>query len=85
MINLLCFRKIIRLGEYDTTKVIDCTETDGKGYECMPEIVAIPIEQIIPHPDYNPGSIKNDIALMRMKELAPYTGNLFDYMLIKNF
>lgn len=66
----------IRLGEYDTANSgPDCVVVEAGGTDCTEDIVVIPIEQIIPHPEYNPVSPqrKNDIALIRMSQMAPYT------------
>lgn len=68
----------VRLGEYDTSNEIgerDCVDMYG-GYDCTEGGVVIPIEKIIPHPDYdhyhNTG--RHDIALLRTSNTAPYTG-----------
>ncbi|KAI8423518.1 hypothetical protein MSG28_012622 [Choristoneura fumiferana] len=71
----------VRLGEYDTANSgPDCVEVEGGEpgtLDCTVDPVIIPIERVIPHPDYNPrNSLKwNDIAMLRLKHIAPYTGN----------
>lgn len=66
----------IRLAEYDTSNEgPDCAPVEAGGMDCTEGIVRIPIEKIIPHPQYNPASAqkRHDIALIRMASLAPYT------------
>ncbi|KAI8423521.1 hypothetical protein MSG28_012622 [Choristoneura fumiferana] len=69
----------VRLGEYDTANSgPDCVEVEGGEpgtLDCTVDPVIIPIERVIPHPDYNPrNSLKwNDIAMLRLKHIAPYT------------
>ncbi|XP_026316167.1 phenoloxidase-activating enzyme-like [Hyposmocoma kahamanoa] len=67
----------IRLGEYDTSNEIDQMDCVGfvGGSDCSDAGVVIPIEKIIPHPDYNPydENRKHDIALLRMSKSAPYS------------
>lgn len=70
----------MRLSEYDTSNNIDqkdCVAQVGGGDDCTAGAVVIPIEEIIPHPDYDPYDKKtrrHDIALLRLTESAPYTG-----------
>ncbi|EDW81362.1 uncharacterized protein Dwil_GK12018 [Drosophila willistoni] len=55
----------VRVGEYDTSKDIDCV----RGV-CNPAITEVGVEQAIPHPQYDDKS-KNrhhDIALLRLSE-----------------
>ncbi|CAH2098442.1 unnamed protein product [Euphydryas editha] len=65
----------VRLGEYDTSHDgPDCVEADGGDKDCTDGHIALPIEKIIPHKDYNPESSlkRHDIALIRLKDEAPY-------------
>ncbi|GBP52153.1 Phenoloxidase-activating enzyme [Eumeta japonica] len=68
----------VRLGEYDTDNSLatkDCVPVEGGGVDCADPPLVIPIELTIPHPDYSPSdeARKNDIALIRLQRLAPYT------------
>ncbi|CAG9792338.1 unnamed protein product [Diatraea saccharalis] len=67
----------VRLGEYDTTKELDCNEKDPflGDLECAPKnaTITIPVESIIPHPLYDPVTKKHDIGLIRLKDLAQYS------------
>lgn len=66
----------VRLGEYDITHDgPDCAAVEGGGQDCTDGIIKIPIEQIIPHCDYNPRDKlkRDDIALIRMMRAAPFT------------
>lgn len=66
--------KNVRLGEYDTSNDgRDCVVTQENEMDCADPPVTIPIELTIPHPQYDPITRKNDIALIRMKQNAPYT------------
>ncbi|KAJ2944871.1 hypothetical protein O0L34_g1761 [Tuta absoluta] len=67
----------IRLGEYNKTNPgQDCVDLPS-GKECTTAI-SIPIDKVLPHEHYvfNMTSIANDIALIRLKELAPYTDHI---------
>lgn len=69
----------MRLGEYDTSHPgKDCTTVEAGGEDCNDGTVTIPIEESIPHPEYNikGKQSRNDIALIRMKQSAPFTGML---------
>ncbi|CAH1641727.1 unnamed protein product [Spodoptera littoralis] len=68
--------KFIRLGEYNiTNEGRDCKLSDGGGQDCTEGVTRIEIERTIPHPEYNPIKTArwNDIGLIRLKEVAPYT------------
>ncbi|XP_049881037.1 phenoloxidase-activating enzyme-like isoform X2 [Pectinophora gossypiella] len=68
----------VRLGEYDTSNDVsepDCVKVPGGGMDCTEGVKVIAIEKVIPHPQYNPSNSlrRNDIALLRLRETAPYT------------
>ncbi|XP_075985901.1 phenoloxidase-activating enzyme-like [Anticarsia gemmatalis] len=68
--------RTVRLGEYDAThEGPDCTPVAGGGQDCNEGVTRIPIDKTIPHPEYNPASTqkRNDIALIRMRQSAPFT------------
>ncbi|KAG7297995.1 hypothetical protein JYU34_018754 [Plutella xylostella] len=60
----------VRLGEYNTSSVIDCIQGD-----CNKQPVDVPIEQIIAHEGYNPSDPHqhNDIALLRLSDNVPFS------------
>ncbi|CAH2057796.1 unnamed protein product, partial [Iphiclides podalirius] len=66
----------VRLGEYDISNSgADCMEVEGGGMDCTPGAMVVPIEEMVPHPTYDPNSRlkRNDIALIRLSQMAPYT------------
>ncbi|XP_063897067.1 phenoloxidase-activating enzyme [Helicoverpa armigera] len=66
----------VRLGEYDIShEGADCAPVEAGGEDCTEGVTRIEIEKVIPHPQYNPVSAlkRNDIALLRLKENAPFT------------
>ncbi|XP_059050732.1 phenoloxidase-activating enzyme-like [Achroia grisella] len=64
----------VRLGEYDTSNNgRDCVLVAPGEEDCADPIVTIPIEDTIPHPEYDAITRKNDIALIRLEQNAPYT------------
>ncbi|XP_035455812.1 phenoloxidase-activating enzyme isoform X2 [Spodoptera frugiperda] len=68
--------KYIRLGEYNiTNQGPDCKLAEGGGQDCTDGVTRVPIEKIIPHPNYSfsANDKRNDIALIKLKELAPYS------------
>ncbi|XP_041971598.1 phenoloxidase-activating enzyme-like [Aricia agestis] len=65
-----------RVGDYDITKSgPDCVEVEGGSEDCSDGEQVIPIEETIPHELYDPKSAlrRNDIALIRLKIMVPYT------------
>ncbi|XP_060807775.1 phenoloxidase-activating enzyme [Amyelois transitella] len=65
--------KNVRLGEYDTTNDgQDCVDVGG-GQDCNDPVLIVPIERYFSHPEYNLWSKKNDIALIRLRQNAPFT------------
>lgn len=64
-------RSAVRLGEWDTTKDVDCEEEDN----CADPVQDIPVSELIPHDSYVPTSKdqKNDIALIRLSRPAQFT------------
>lgn len=70
------------MGDYDiSSSGKDCVPVAGGGNYCTEGEQVIPIEEIIPHIGYDPQSPlrRHDIALIRLKELAPYTGRTIVY------
>jgi len=61
----------VRLGEWDTTKDVDCEEEDN----CSDPVQDIPVAELTPHENYVPTSKdqKNDIALIRLSRPAQFT------------
>lgn len=58
----------VRLGEWDIRMNPDC-EVDSRGVrDCVPEHLDLDIEEVIPHPQYNPRARNqmHDIALLRL-------------------
>lgn len=73
----------MKLGEYDTTNEgSDCVEVDGGGLDCTDGAISINIDKVIPHPHFDLKSQKNDIGLIRLSLMAPFTGNV---VFIKEF
>lgn len=62
----------IRLGEYDTTKDIDCIVLDGEEI-CADPPVDVPVEEKVAHPEYSEKSMQNDIALLRLDRVVERT------------
>ncbi|CAH0697303.1 unnamed protein product [Spodoptera exigua] len=68
--------KSVRLGDYNiTNEGPDCKLSEGGGKDCTEGVTRIAIEKTIPHPQYSPIETArwNDIGLIRLKEIAPYT------------
>ncbi|XP_045518638.1 phenoloxidase-activating enzyme-like [Pieris brassicae] len=67
----------VRLGDYNITNPgIDCVEVEGGGTDCIAEPLSITINETIIHPEYRAPKTfvePNDIALIRLQELAPYS------------
>ncbi|XP_013147137.1 PREDICTED: serine protease easter-like [Papilio polytes] len=66
----------VRLGEYNISNIgPDCVKAPGGGIDCTENPVVIPIEQTFIHEEYNENDIQghNDIALIRLMTMAPYT------------
>ncbi|KAL4709699.1 hypothetical protein ACJJTC_007430 [Scirpophaga incertulas] len=73
--------KAARFAEYNTETLLDCL--NGKKpvidlfeldiVECSDIVLTLSIERTIPHSQYNPKTNENDIALIRLADMAPYT------------
>ncbi|XP_014367559.2 spaetzle-processing enzyme isoform X2 [Papilio machaon] len=63
----------IYMSEYDKrTFPMDCkTSADGQK-SCITNVV-VQAEKVVPHTGFNSKTLKNDIALIRLRETAPYT------------
>ncbi|KAM3961064.1 uncharacterized protein ACR2FA_004837 [Aphomia sociella] len=63
----------IYLAEFDKrTFPRDCKIVLGEGEKCIENIVMY-AEDVNPHPDYDDNRLYNDIALIRLRGVAPYT------------
>lgn len=67
--------KQVRLGEYDLTKEEDCIQELNGNLDCADPPVDIPIQEIIPHPQYNPTnpSKHHDIAILKLARRVNFT------------
>ena len=65
----------VRLGEWDTATAQDCDDSFTNEKICLPPAIGIPIEEQIPHPNYDPfgANQHNDIALLRLAQDVQYT------------
>lgn len=65
----------VRLGEWDTATDTDCDEKFIDGVVCNAPPLDVPIEQLIPHENYDPQAANqhNDIALLRLAQRVTYT------------
>ncbi|CAH0403406.1 unnamed protein product [Chilo suppressalis] len=66
----------VRLGEYDTTNSgEDCVAVEGGAgaTDCADPALIVPIERTIPHLQYSPQTRRNDIGLIRLSQMAPFT------------
>lgn len=62
----------VRLGEYDTTKDIDCIVLDGEEI-CADPPIDVPVEEKVAHSEYSETSMQNDIALLRLNRVVERT------------
>ncbi|KAJ0171707.1 hypothetical protein K1T71_012470 [Dendrolimus kikuchii] len=74
MITNIGTPKVVRLGEHDTDNPgKDCMIADGGGNYCTNGEVRINIETLIPHPEFNLRIPKDDIGLIKLVSMAPFT------------
>jgi secreted trypsin-like serine protease len=69
MCKLFIFSNFVRLGEWNLDTKKDCDSSVNGNEDCVDKPVQdIPIQEIIPHPDYSnaDSKYKNDIALIRL-------------------
>ncbi|CAH2257130.1 jg11961 [Pararge aegeria aegeria] len=64
--------KAVILGEYDVRSDPDCERMEGQLF-CAPKIRTVPIDTLIPHPDYSPQNLGDDIGLIRLAEPADFS------------
>lgn len=63
----------VRLGEYDLSTNPDCRQVDQDLRDCNPPYQDVPIDELIPHADYNMPRYTNDIALVRLARAPDMT------------
>jgi len=68
----LYFRNSVLLGEMDASKDVDC-ETQQNFEVCNPPTQSFGIEQAIPHPQYSPSTVQNDIGIIRLNRDADFS------------
>ena len=66
---LFNFREVV-LGEHTLGTDPDCEESDGLSF-CAPKIIKRKVAKSILHEDWNPKTIENDIALLRLDQPVP--------------
>lgn len=67
------FRLAARIGEYNTSASLDCV--DGPfGQDCIDNVLEIPFEEILIHPEFSKRTYTHDIALLRLNTTVQYTG-----------
>ena len=67
---LFNFREVV-LGEHTLGTDPDCEETDTGVSFCAPKIIKRKVAKSILHEDWNPKTIENDIALLRLDQPVP--------------
>jgi hypothetical protein len=79
IIYYIDYRVSVRLGDYDINNDgPDCVKTATNGEDCTDAAISIPIEKFITHPDFEKNNTRqNDITLIRLLRMAPYTGKAF--------
>ncbi|CAF4868801.1 unnamed protein product [Pieris macdunnoughi] len=60
------------LGEHDVRQNPDCERVDGE-LMCAPPARNVTIDRVITHPGYNPQTLFDDIALVRLSEPADFS------------
>lgn len=58
----------VRLGEYDTTKTIDCIENADNTTDCIPIAKSIKIENHISHEKYVYGKTSYNLAILKLNQ-----------------
>ncbi|XP_017049120.1 spaetzle-processing enzyme-like [Drosophila ficusphila] len=72
--------KMVRLGEHNISTAIDCVHN-----ECAPPHLDIPIEEKIIHEGYDRHSLRNDIALLRLKKPVDYSNAIKPICVIPSY
>lgn len=73
MLFFFFFRKRIRLGEYDLVNTTDCVEELGY-LDCTDPIRRKEVADIIVHEDFSFSKKSHDIALVKLRYRAQFTG-----------
>lgn len=58
----------VRVGDHSIKNETDC-ETIKRVQRCNPPVQDLFVEEVIPHPEYNPVIYKNDIGLLRVSTM----------------
>ena len=61
------------MGEHTIGTDPDCEETQAGAKFCAPKIIKRKVAKSILHEDWNPKTIENDIALLRLKDISTWT------------
>lgn len=68
-----CFRKLVRLGEWNTLTEKDCVYDDEEEEDiCTGPVQDIDVKSFATHPDYNRQTIHNDIGLVELSQRANF-------------
>ncbi|XP_030765182.1 serine protease easter-like [Sitophilus oryzae] len=59
----------VRIGEHSIQNETDCELRRKRKIKCNPPAIDLSIEQVIPHPDFNPATFTNDIGLLRVSKM----------------
>uniref|UniRef100_A0A182NE12 Peptidase S1 domain-containing protein n=1 Tax=Anopheles dirus TaxID=7168 RepID=A0A182NE12_9DIPT len=65
----------VRIGEHNSSTVIDCEQQTPGEEKCAPAVQDILVDAIIIHPDYDSFRQVNDVALVRLRSSANADGD----------
>ena len=63
------------MGEHTIGTDPDCEETQAGAKFCAPKIIKRKVAKSILHEDWNPKTIENDIALLRLDQPVPFNND----------
>lgn len=75
MPNSDTLRVTVRVGEHNLISEKDCAVTLGVEH-CSEKPVDLPVVQYVQHPNYEMKTLKNDIALVKVKTTIKFSGKL---------
>lgn len=65
-------RITVRLGEHDTSNVLDCDYSDPDDPDCAEPVQDVRVKSYVGHPQYDRSNVINDIGLVRLEQAAKF-------------
>lgn len=79
----MAFRVLVRLGESNLNTDVDCEKQPEEEEFCADPHVDLDIAKALAHKNFNKDTLKNDIALVKIKGKIKFTGKYFCFLIVR--